>query len=45
MVMVMKAIVVSDGDLGNTFEGRDHEELDLGSVAGVTDRGIRHERN
>jgi serine/threonine protein phosphatase PrpC len=45
MVMVMNAIVVSDGDLKNTFEGRDHEELNLGSVAGVTDRGIRHERN
>ena len=45
MVMVMNAIVVSDGDLENTFEGRDHEELNLGSVAGVTDRGIRHERN
>jgi len=45
MVMVMNVIVVSDGDLKNTFEGRDHEELNLGSVAGVTDRGIRHERN
>ena len=45
MVMVMNAIVVSDGDLENTFEGRDHEELNLGAVAGVTDRGIRHERN
>lgn len=41
----MNAIVVSDGDLEKTFEGRDHEELSLGSVAGVTDRGIRHERN
>ena len=45
MVMVTNSIVVSDGDLENTFEGRDHEELNLGSVAGVTDRGIRHERN
>ena len=45
MVMVTNSIVVSDGDLGNTFEGRDHEELNLGSVAGVTDRGIRHDRN
>lgn len=45
MVMVMNAIVVSDGDLENTFEGRDHEELNLGAVAGITDRGIRHERN
>jgi len=45
MVMVMNSIVVSDGDLENTFEGRDHEELNLGSVAGVTDRGVRHERN
>lgn len=25
--------------------GRDHMELDLGSVAGVTDRGVRHHRN
>jgi serine/threonine protein phosphatase PrpC len=25
--------------------GRDHVELDLGLVAGVTDRGIRHNRN
>lgn len=45
MVMVTNAIVVSDGDLDSTFEGRDHEELSLGSVAGVTDRGVRHERN
>jgi serine/threonine protein phosphatase PrpC len=45
MVMGMKSVVVSDGDIENTFEGRDHEELNLGSVAGVTDRGVRHERN
>ena len=45
MVMVTNAIVVSDGDLHSTFEGRDHEELSLGSVAGVTDRGVRHDRN
>jgi serine/threonine protein phosphatase PrpC len=45
MVMVMNSVVVSDGDIENTFEGRDHEELNLGSVAGVTDRGVRHERN
>jgi serine/threonine protein phosphatase PrpC len=25
--------------------GRDHSELDLGMVAGVTDRGLRHARN
>ncbi len=25
--------------------GRDHLELDLGQLAGVTDRGLRHERN
>jgi len=25
--------------------GRDHEELDLGPLAGVTDRGLRHQRN
>ena len=25
--------------------GRDHAELDLGLVAGVTDRGLRHQRN
>jgi serine/threonine protein phosphatase PrpC len=25
--------------------GRDHSELDLGLVAGVTDRGLRHSRN
>ena len=25
--------------------GRDHEEVDLGVVAGVTDRGLRHHRN
>jgi serine/threonine protein phosphatase PrpC len=25
--------------------GRDHSELDLGTVAGVTDRGLRHARN
>ena len=25
--------------------GRDHEELDLGLLAGVTDRGLRHPRN
>ncbi len=25
--------------------GRDHEEADLGLVAGVTDRGLRHHRN
>jgi serine/threonine protein phosphatase PrpC len=45
MVMVTNSIVVSDGDRENTFEGRDHEELSLGPVAGVTDRGVRHERN
>ncbi len=45
MVMVINSVVVSDGDIEKTFEGRDHEELSLGSVAGVTDRGVRHERN
>jgi serine/threonine protein phosphatase PrpC len=25
--------------------GRDHQEVDLGTVAGVTDRGLRHHRN
>src|SRR5207249_10083618 len=25
--------------------GRDHQETDLGIVAGVTDRGLRHHRN
>ena len=25
--------------------GRDHQEIDLGMVAGVTDRGMRHSRN
>jgi serine/threonine protein phosphatase PrpC len=25
--------------------GRDHEEVDLGMVAGLTDRGLRHHRN
>jgi len=25
--------------------GRDHQEVDLGIVAGVTDRGLRHHRN
>jgi serine/threonine protein phosphatase PrpC len=25
--------------------GRDHQEIDLGLVAGVTDRGLRHRRN
>jgi serine/threonine protein phosphatase PrpC len=25
--------------------GRDHQEIDLGTVAGVTDRGLRHYRN
>jgi serine/threonine protein phosphatase PrpC len=25
--------------------GRDHQEIDLGKVAGVTDRGLRHYRN
>jgi serine/threonine protein phosphatase PrpC len=25
--------------------GRDHQEVDLGTVAGVTDRGVRHHRN
>jgi serine/threonine protein phosphatase PrpC len=25
--------------------GRDHQEIDLGMVAGVTDRGLRHSRN
>ena len=25
--------------------GRDHQEVDLGMVAGVTDRGLRHHRN
>jgi len=25
--------------------GRDHQEVDLGLVAGVTDRGLRHHRN
>lgn len=25
--------------------GRDHTELDLGLIAGVTDRGVRHQRN
>lgn len=45
MAMVMKSIVVSDGASGETVDGRDHEELDLGLVAAVTDRGLRHERN
>lgn len=45
MVMVINSVVVSDGDIEKTFEGRDHEELNLGFVAGVTDRGVRHERN
>jgi serine/threonine protein phosphatase PrpC len=45
MVMVINSVVVSDGDIEKTFEGRDHEELNLGSVVGVTDRGVRHERN
>lgn len=26
-------------------QGRDHEELDLGVLAGVSDRGLRHHRN
>ncbi|HEY4465616.1 MAG TPA: protein phosphatase 2C domain-containing protein [Streptosporangiaceae bacterium] len=32
-------LLVSDG------VPRDHQELDLGGLAGVTDRGLRHERN
>ncbi|HUY52233.1 MAG TPA: PP2C family serine/threonine-protein phosphatase [Streptosporangiaceae bacterium] len=30
---------------GKVSSGRDHEELDLGLLAGVTDRGLRHHRN
>src|SRR6201996_1107343 len=45
MAMVMNSIVVSDGAAGETSNGRDHEELDLGPVAAVSDRGLRHERN
>ncbi|HEY0717252.1 MAG TPA: PP2C family serine/threonine-protein phosphatase [Streptosporangiaceae bacterium] len=45
MAMVMNSIVVSDGAAGETSNPRDHEELDLGLVAAVSDRGLRHERN
>src|ERR1700744_3021339 len=45
MAMVMNAFVVSDGAAGEPPAGRDHEELDLGPVAAVSDRGLRHERN
>jgi serine/threonine protein phosphatase PrpC len=45
MAMVINSIVVSDGAAGETSNPRDHEELDLGLVAAVTDRGLRHERN
>jgi serine/threonine protein phosphatase PrpC len=31
--------------VSNSPTGRDHIELDLGLLAGVTDRGVRHERN
>jgi serine/threonine protein phosphatase PrpC len=30
---------------GELPSGRDHQELDLGLMAGVTDRGLRHHRN
>jgi serine/threonine protein phosphatase PrpC len=33
------------GPAGPAGPGRDHVELDLGALAGVTDRGRRHERN
>ncbi len=45
MAMVMNSIVVSDGAAGEPPAGRDHEEIGLGLVAAVSDRGLRHERN
>jgi serine/threonine protein phosphatase PrpC len=45
MAMVMNSIVVSDGATGEPPAGRDHEEISLGLVAAVSDRGLRHERN
>ncbi|HXP57046.1 MAG TPA: PP2C family serine/threonine-protein phosphatase [Streptosporangiaceae bacterium] len=45
MAMVMNAFVVSDGAAGEPPAGRDHEEIGLGLVAAVSDRGLRHERN
>jgi len=30
---------------GKARSGRDHQEIDLAVVAGVTDRGLRHHRN
>ena len=45
MAMVMNSFVVSDGAAGEPPAGRDHEEIGLGLVAAVSDRGLRHERN
>ncbi len=45
MAMVMNSVIVSDGAAGETSGGRDHQELDLGPVAAISDRGLRHERN
>src|ERR1700753_3567877 len=45
MAMVMNSVLVSDGAAGETSGGRDHQELDLGPVAAISDRGLRHERN
>jgi serine/threonine protein phosphatase PrpC len=36
---------MSTSAAGEQSASRDHEELDLGSLAGVTDRGLRHPRN
>jgi len=38
-------VVASDGSHGDGPSGRDHEELNLGLVAAISDRGVRHDRN
>jgi serine/threonine protein phosphatase PrpC len=43
------SVISPEGYCGNCGRrvptGRDHQELDLGLLAGVTDRGLRHHRN
>jgi len=43
------AVITAEGYCGSCGRkvptGRDHSELDLGLLAGMTDRGVRHTRN
>jgi serine/threonine protein phosphatase PrpC len=40
-----RAVASPDDVCQACLAGRDHAELDLGTLAGVTDRGLRHHRN